>query len=151
MKRALNWATGQGYIPFSPIAKMERPEGGTRTLTISPEEFAELLGKNRDVHFRDLLEFSWEAGGRPQEVKGLEARHVDWKRSLCVYHYLEAKKEKTRVIYLTDKALSMVRRLAKTNPEGKLFRNTRGEPWTANAVRCRFKRLEEKVGKRWTQ
>jgi integrase len=114
MKRALNWATGRGYIPFSPIAKMERPEGGTRTLTISPEEFAELLGKNRDVHFRDLLEFSWEAGGRPQEVKGLEARHVDWKRSLCVYHYSEAKKEKTRVIYLTDKALSMVRRLAKT-------------------------------------
>jgi hypothetical protein len=41
--------------------------------------------------------------------------------------------------------------IAKANPEGKLFRNTRGQPWTANAVRCRFRRLEDKVGRRWTQ
>jgi len=151
MKRAMNWATAQGYIPYSPIAKMERPEPGSRTITITPEQFKELLNHIRDENFRDLLEFSWEAGGRPQEVKGLEARHIDFKRSLSVYHYTEAKKQKTRVIYLTDKALAILKRLAKVNPSGRLFRNTRGEPWTANAVRCRFKRLEEKVGKRWTQ
>lgn len=151
MKRALNWAVEMGHIPFSPIAKMSRPEVGSRTDTISPSEFSELLFHVPDEQFRVLLQFSLEVGARPQESKNLEARHVDFERKLCVYHYTEAKKDKTRVIYLTDEAIKILKKLAKEHPEGKLFRNTRGEPWTANAVRCRFRRLEDKVGKRFTQ
>ena len=152
MKRALNWAEEMGYIQRSPIARMSRPEVGSRTDTVTPDDVANLLSNIPDHNFRDLVEFSLEVGTRPQESKGLEGRHVDFQKSLCVLHYREAKgKRKPRVIYLTEKALAILSRLTKEHPTGKLFRNTRGDPWTANAVRCRFKRLEGKIGRRLTQ
>ena len=151
MKRAMNWAAKQGYIDHSPIAQMDRPEVGKRTQTISPDEFQTLLSKIRDQAFRDLLEFSWEAGTRPQESKRLEARHLELDKSRCVIPADEAKGSKPRVIYLTDKAIEILKRLAAAYPEGSLFRNRDGNRWTANAVRCRFKRLEPKIGQRFTQ
>src|SRR5262249_49811713 len=36
-------------------------------------------------------------------------------------------------------------RLAKEHPDGPLFRNSRGQPWTGNAIRCRFRCLREKL------
>ena len=39
------------------------------------------------------------------------------------------------------------RRGCERNPEGPLFRKHRGDrPWNRNAIRCRFKRLREKLG-----
>ena len=35
-----------------------------------------------------------------------------------------------RVVYLTDRALEIVKRLMLVYPEGPLFRNSDGEPWT---------------------
>jgi site-specific recombinase XerD len=34
-------------------------------------------------------------------------------------------------------------------PEGRMFRNTKGRPWTKDAVNCRFERLKEKLGTRY--
>ena len=34
----------------------------------------------------------------------------------------------------------------KQHPEGPLLRDTRGEPWTKNALVCRFRRLSRKLG-----
>ena len=34
-------------------------------------------------------------------------------------------------------------------PEGLLFLTTRGTPWTRFSVRCRFQRLQVKLGKRF--
>lgn len=148
MKRALNWAAEMQIIPYSPIAKMRRPASGVRTDIVSEAEFQELLSKINDACFRDLLDFSMETGCRPQEAKAVEDRHVDFDKSCFVLHYTEAKKEKTRVVFLTDRAVELLRNNWK---EGIIFRNSRGTPWTANAVRCRFKRLEEKVGRRYCQ
>ena len=68
---------------------------------------------------------------------------------VCMISYREAKgKQEARAVYLTDKAVEILKRNWR---EGIIFRNTRGEPWTSNAVRCRFERLEEKVGKRYCQ
>jgi integrase len=152
MKRALNWAEEMGHVARSPIARMSRPEVGSRVDTVTPEEYANLLSHVSDREFRDLLEFSLETGTRPQESKALEASQVDFDRSLCVIHYLDAKgKRKTRVIYLTERAEEILVPLVKKHTSGELFRNTRGDPWTANAVRCRFDRLEKKIGRRLTQ
>jgi integrase len=55
----------------------------------------------------------------------------------------------TRIVYLTDEALEITRRLMLTYPEGPFFRNTRGIPWTADAVNCRFTTIKKKLGKRY--
>ena len=41
--------------------------------------------------------------------------------------------------------VELTRKLAKRHPEGPLFRNSRGKPWTRNAIRCRFRQLRRKL------
>jgi hypothetical protein len=52
----------------------------------------------------------------------------------------------------TQKRLGKTRREAEQHPEGPLFRSTRRRggarrPWSGNGLRCRFKRLREKVAR----
>jgi site-specific recombinase XerD len=37
------------------------------------------------------------------------------------------------------------KRLIERHPEGPLFRNEDGNPWNRNAIRCRFRRVREKL------
>jgi integrase len=49
--------------------------------------------------------------------------------------------------YLTEDAEAITKRLLKQYPKGPLLRNTRGQPWDRHAVKCRFERLKDKVGR----
>jgi len=51
---------------------------------------------------------------------------------------------KPRVIYLTPAMVTLCTRLAKEACRGTALCNTRGKPWSRNAVRIRFRRLREK-------
>ena len=140
-----------GHIDRSPIAGMEKPEAKKRDVLISEAEFNTIL-KHASAEFSDLLVVSWETGCRPQEVKPLEAHHVQLDQHRWVLPPEEAKgKKRPRIVYMTPKAEEIVRRLVEQYPEGKIFRNVRGRPWTADAVKCTFERLEEKLGKRYCQ
>jgi integrase len=150
MKRAMNWAVEMGHIKYSPIAKMKRPKVGTRKDILTDEEFAKLMTLIPDKQFRDLIQFSWECGARPQESKLIEARHIDFDNSQVFIpeddigkHGLE------RRIYLNETALKIIKENLREN--GPLFLNTRGKPWTRSAVKCRFDRLTEKFGRRLCQ
>ncbi len=150
IQRTMRWAEQQGYIEHSPIAHMEKPAGGKREQVVSPEEYSQILGCTRDREFRDLVITSWETGCRPQESLRVEARHVDLEQSRWVFPKSEEKMGRiTRIVYLTDEALEITRRLMLAHPEGRLFRNTRGVPWTADAVNCRFTTIRRKLGKRY--
>jgi integrase len=62
----------------------------------------------------------------------------------------EAKgKKRVRVIFLSPAATEILRRLVAARPEGNLFRNVDGNPWTVDAVNCRFGRLKAKLGRRF--
>jgi len=99
--------------------------------------------------FKDLLNFCWETGCRPQEAFRLEARHVEGER--CVFPEKESKgKKKKRVIWLTPAAAKIVKRLVKSFPTGRLFRNEDGNPWHRNNVACRFARLKPKLGRKYS-
>lgn len=94
-----------------------------------------------------LLEFAWESGVRPQEVKRIEARHVDLARERVVFPPEEAKgKKRTRVIYLTPRAAAILTPLVRERRRGPLFVNAGGRPWTAQAMACRFGRLKKHLG-----
>jgi integrase len=99
--------------------------------------------------FRDLLLITWETAARPQESLIVEARHVDLKNSRWHFRADEAKGEKwPRIVYLTDTALEITRRLMREYPTRPLFRNTDGRPWTTDAVNCAFSRIQYKMGKK---
>ena len=153
LQRGFNWAVKNIGLDKNPIRGMEKPEAETRATVVSPKEFDELLAEIKDNHFKDLLIVSYDCGCRPQEVKELEARHIDLGKQCWVLPKQEAKgKRKTRVIFIpTKRALQIIRKRVKQYPQGKIFRNTRGNSWTASAVKCRFAKLEDKVGKRYRQ
>ena len=151
VKAAFSWADQEDEIPFNPIAGMKRPAANKRKQTIPLADFKKILRLSKDKQFRDLLIVSWDIGARPQEVKRLEIRHLELENRRCVLDVEESKGESfSRVIYLTARAERIIRRNIKSNKEF-VFLNTQGKVWTSNAVRSRFRRLQDKIGVRYSQ
>ena len=148
VKRSIKWSHRQGYIDANPLADLEAPSAGRREVMIGDEEYARLLNAIRDPAFYDLVVTTWETGCRPQESLRLEARHVDVTNQRWVFPKSESKnKQLSRVVYLTDMALTISRALVTTYPSGPLFRNSRGDGWTNYAVQCAFRRVKARIGK----
>lgn len=149
VQRAMHWAVKKGYIDRSPVADYEKARPGKRNVVISPVEFDHLLGLVRQRAFRDLLVVTWETACRPQESLVVEARHVDLVNSRWVFPVDESKGELwPRIVYLTDKALEITKRLMQEHPRGPIFRNTKGRPWTTDAVNCCFLALQQRMGRK---
>ncbi|HEX3149193.1 MAG TPA: site-specific integrase [Gemmataceae bacterium] len=147
VQRAFRWALTKGYVDKNPIADFEKARPGKRTKVVSPEEFAKMLSVVKQQQFRDLLMVTWETGCRPQESLAVEARHVDVGNCRWVFPPNESKGEIwPRVVYLTDTALEITKRLMVLNPEGPIFRNTEGRPWQTDSVNCGFIRIQKKLG-----
>jgi integrase len=91
LQRGLNWAVNNLDLERNPIHGMEKPEAKKRTSVVTLGEFKAILRHTSDRAFRWLLEFCWDVGTRPQEVKGLEARHVDLEKRRCILPADEAK------------------------------------------------------------
>jgi integrase len=150
VQRAFNWAVRQGHIDRTPIPYIEdKPTRTRREIVYSPEQFQKILSVVTDDLFRDLLEFLWETGCRPHEARKLETRHIDVKNQMAV---LEVSLNKTRkgqrVIYLTDRALEIIKtRIGKNGDNsGPVFQNRGGRPWTKDAIKCRFQRIKRLLG-----
>ncbi len=145
IKCAIKWSKQQGYINENPIAELEAPSAERREDTISPQQFEKMLTVIPCQNFRDLLTVSFETGCRPQEIRAVEARHFDAKNKLWLFPKSESKmKRKARVVYLTDKAVKICSRLAKLNPNGVLFTNANGKPWTSDA--CQADKTQLAIG-----
>lgn len=150
VQRACSWGLRMGMLQRNPVQFMDKPEVGKRERMISPKEYQEILGLVKDQEFRDYLETAWETAARPQEIRKVTADHVDLPNARWVFPVSEAKgKKKPRVVYLSDKALAITKRLIKLHPEGELFRSGRGAAWNASTTNCRFRRLKKKLGEKF--
>ncbi len=148
VKRCLAWASLQGHLDKNPVAGLEIPTGDHREVVVSSEELAAILAAVRNESLRDLLVVSWETGCRPQESLRVEARHVDLANQRWVFPKSESKNKKlSRVVYLSDTAAEITRRLVTLHPTGQLFRNSNGKPWTTFAVNCGFRFIRIRIGK----
>ncbi len=142
IKRCMNWALKQGYIDTNPIANLEMPGAERREGLVAQDEYERLLSFVDDPDFRDLIVTTWETGCRPQESLRVEARHVDLDHQRWVFPSAESKgKRQPRVVYLTEVAMEITRRRLANHGKGHLFRNSRGNPWTTESVKCAFDRV----------
>jgi len=150
VQRAFFWAEKIGHIERSPVRHIEKPKAQRRDNPLSDADFTTLISHVKDQPFKDILEFCWESGCRPQEARHIEAKHVNAVRGRIEFPPEEAKgKRRWRFIYLTEKAAAIIARLMKERPEGKLFRNMRGRPWKNFAICNRFSKLKDKLGKQY--
>lgn len=151
VNRGFNWAVKNLGLRRNPIAGMEKPTALTRTTIVEDGEFEWLLENCNDA-FRELMIVSWDCGSRPQETKRIEAKQVNLDQQVVIITAAEgAKGGFTRSFYIpTDRSMEIIRRLCEEQPEGPIFRNTRGNPWTKDAVKCQFQRLRDRYGKEFT-
>jgi integrase len=146
IQRPLNWAVRMGYIHENPIRFIEKPAVTRREAVVTPDTWPKIRDRYKEGDpFRELLEFAWETGCRPEEVKKIEARHVQIEQHRIVFPKVEAKgKKKPRVIYMTPRAEAIIK--ARLRPAGFVFLNANGQPWKSWALNNRFCRLEKHVG-----
>jgi integrase len=143
IQRPFNWAAQLRYIDESPIAKVPKPKAQRRESVVTPEDFAVILQRFPEGDcFRDLLEFAWYTGCRPQEARHIEPRHVHLDRQVIIIPKEESKgKRRARVILLSGRALEIVTKLMAERTDVKLFLNEDGKPWKRFAIANRFDRL----------
>jgi integrase len=147
IKRAFKWADDGGRIERNPLKALKKPSPDQREVTITAEDFANILLKVRKDGFRDILTFIWLTGCRPQEARAIEAKWINHESRVIVFPVKKSKgKKRARVIHLTDEAYTILARWAEKYPDGPCFRNRKKEPWRANNFCCRFYRLQAKVG-----
>ena len=148
VQRPFNWAVKLGHITASPIPYIEKPQATRREQVVTVEEWESIRDHyKKGDPFRDLLEFAWETGCRPQEVKAIEARHVQLAKHRVLFPAAEAKgKKRVRIIYMTTRAEEIVRKLLKARPKGILFLNTQGRAWNYESMNCRFMTLKKHLG-----
>ena len=148
IKTCLKWAVKQGYIQSSPLAAMEVPSPERREVYIPPEEFEAMLAYVTEPSLRDLIVTTYHTGCRPQESLRLMARYVEIDKARWVFPQNKSKGKKTpRVVYLDDEAYSITKRLLAQSGGNELFRNSRGRPWTKDAVNCGVDRIRIRMGK----
>lgn len=153
-KRAIQWCEDEQLIEVrSPLAKAKLPEPERRELTIDEPQWQTLLNllENRWGHnyddFREFLTVIWETGCRPFEARIVEARYFDsTNRCWRFPTKLSKGKKRQRIVYLTDEAYAITERRALKYPVGPIFRQQDGGPWDKNAIRCKFRRLKDKLG-----
>ena len=148
VKCCFAWAHKQGYTDEHLLRNLELPAQDRREVLITPDDYQALLSFIRNDSLRDLAVVTWQTGCWPQESLRVEARHVDLKNERRVFPPSEAKGERwPRIIYLTEDALEITKRLMLKHPEGPLFRNTSGRSWTPDAVNCAFTSVQLRMGK----
>lgn len=154
VKRMFNWAVKDaGLLSESPLRNVKRPPKKRRNRVMSEAEREFVMKTIRDEQFREYVFALLDTGARPGEVMAVTADHVS--RDGTKWTFEEHKTDghgEARVVYLSPAMQDLTAKLIKLYPEGPLFRSTRRfggvrRPWTRNGIRCRFKRLREKVQK----
>jgi integrase len=149
VQRAFRWASKEELIERNPVANVEKPPMEARDLYVTPTDYEKAIEAVTEPNFRDVIRFAWESGARPQEIIAIETRHIDFEQMRVVFARKESKGKKAiRVVYLTPEAAAILKPLAEQHTGGAVFRNTRGRPWTPDAINCAFCRLGKKIGKK---
>jgi len=143
------WAKREGHVETEPLAGLRPPPRRERREHVIDAEAAGAVAEHIvSPAFRDLWCFLWWTGCRPKEARTVEARHVDWERGQVVRrdHKTARSTRRDRVIPLPWQARFLLIRRAERWPDGPLFRNERGHPWTKDAVHNQIWRLRTRAG-----
>lgn len=155
VNRLFNWAVNEaGLLAESPLRSVKKPPKKKRSRVMTPEERDYVYGPIRDEQFREFVFAMLDTGCRHGEVMAVTANHVsrDGARWVLDEHKTDGKTGEARVVYLSPAMQELTKKLVGLYPEGPLFRGYRRfagvrRPWTRNGIRCRFKRLREKVSR----
>jgi integrase len=152
LSAAFTWAERVRLIERSPLVGLRKPPKVSRgaTSVTSAETVKQLLAwadAHGDTEFAALVRFLWLTGCRPSEAGNLTADAVHWEQRCAVLtRHKTAHRGKTRVLYLGDAALAILRQQQAQHPQGYLFRRPTGGKWTTHSTTGKFARVSRKAG-----
>jgi site-specific recombinase XerD len=147
LKRMFNWAVrDMGYFDRNPIAALKKPQQTCREYCPTKEQWAKVLahyGPDNPMH--DFLDVMLATGCRPQEVRVIEARQIDYDAGVVRFADGEIPGKKYgREVEVPTRAMAVLRKHGLAHPDGKIFRNEDGNPWTYSALNSRLQRVKKK-------
>ncbi len=142
--RAMNWAVSEGLLGRNPLQGMKRPKPRPRQRALTEEEYRAMI-RASDGRFRLFLFVLRQTGARPKEVRDLKWTDVREDRWVLWKHKTD-RTLRPRVIHLNQPMQKLMHVLRKRSESDYVFTNSRGRPWTTNAVRLRIQRLKKKLG-----
>jgi integrase len=144
--RIFSWAAEEQLLPRNPLKGMKRPKPAPRNRAMTEEEFRSLLRGEPKVCFKTFLYALWATGCRPKEARTLTWDMVREDRWVLQDHKTFHKTRKPRVIYLNASMRKLMGLLRRRSASPHVFLNSRGRPWTNNAVRIRIGRMKRMLG-----
>lgn len=144
----LNWAVEQGYLPYSPLARMKVGQMHGRERILTKDEREKVKAAVRNKGFKRFLTFLELTGCRPySEAAQITAAMIDWEEGcIPLVKHKNARKGKRRVIYLTDESKALLREICRERPEGPLFVTRNGIAYNRSNIIGTFRRLERWLG-----
>lgn len=149
IQRPFNWAHKLGAIPRNPFAGFA-VSPGSRGRPMTDEEFHRAVRWAR-TPFRRLLTFLRLTGCRPCEARALEWEQIDTAAGVAVLRQHKTARSRRdrapRVIVLTDAVYDLLIEVLEGGGAGTgpVFLNSRGLPWTKNAVAFQMQRLRTRA------
>jgi len=148
IKCAVNWAFGNKKITSNPLRSLKVPPVKCRERFLTQEERRQIFESYRPSDpFRDFLFALEQTGCRPGEIASVTAAEVDLRTGVwdLVDHKTRSQTGEKRTVILTPGMIELTKKLMSLHPEGPLFRNRRGQPWDRSSIRCRFRRVRDKL------
>jgi site-specific recombinase XerC len=166
VRRLFRWLVVDARaLKVNPLDGMRSCRHGSRMRILSRAETVRLL-RAAARPFRGFLLAMLETIARPREmrsvrwgdirsIEGTAASGVDLVAGRCFFRLVRFKGAELRRDRLAVRNIPISRRLGRLlarydtlelTPEAVVFTNSRGLPWTWNAVRCQFRRLRVRAG-----
>lgn len=166
VQRLLSWIhKEERSIESNPLAAMQKLSCGARQRIVDAGVVCRMM-KSSDRFFRSVLIALHESYARPQEIRamrpidlcrpgGAPAAAAELVAGLAVAELPNGKgfdrrrdRSTTRIIPISPRLGRLLVRLIGRGAasDEPIFRNSRGRPWSCNAVRCRMRRLRDRLG-----
>jgi integrase len=148
IRACLNWAVDQGYLTHSPIGRLKAGSYHRRERILTVEERQKIKACVRDSAFVEFIFFLEQTGCRPfSEAGKVTAEMIDFAAGTIIFKkHKNARKGKTRVIYMTERLKEILQRRCEKHPSGPLFRTRHGFPFTGPNTVQRIRRIEKRLG-----
>jgi site-specific recombinase XerD len=155
VKAPFSWAKDEGlarHCGDRPLDGLKAPKQRTCQADVESDDWQRFVAAADCDEVRDVLTTLKETGCRPLELRTVERRHVQ--ASAWVFPVDESKAgdvtDDQRIVLLNERALPITQRLMARNPEGPLFRDPQGKPWTKRTLLYQFDKLAAASGVKLT-
>lgn len=147
-KRLFKW----GRLP-DPLFDVRTPPTGQRTRVVEPDEFRRLR-RACGFELRRVVWFLSQTGARPGELRQLRWEQVFEAERVVRLKKFKAKDRRkdgvrVRVIPMSEAAARVLgywRRARQARPGELVFRNSKGRPWTCQALTLAVRRARVRAG-----